>query len=1463
MQKTTIQGNNLNITDMSNLPMTISPIGNDEQDTREGYNLIDILNSTLINTNKSVEIEIDKDGYVIANGTPTADYIVFIRKSIDNLLEDKQAYSLWQEKYSSIQTGAIYSQVLATPKEGSSVSLQYIVSGNQKVNFTVDKTNYTYSWAIQTSSISNAGTFNNYRNRYMLYKGTGNKEFELYGASPSLDYPSPIKCLGSNINLVTEVLNNLWYNSDTNKFMTIQNTVSAIAEIPQNTNITIKKKNGGNRFAVMTSYTKPQLDVDLTTIFIDNENPNRKTYTFKNTDKKWVWVGVQNGGTEEDKQKAIEEIKIEEGEIATSYSPYGQGSTKIEKTNRNYLDSFNYYTANTIKTINGITFKINEDGTITANGTATANAFFDFSYTHVIGTNKIMVLNNISGSSTGGNVRFVTYNSDFSAVQNITIDGRDVQVVNLNADIEYSIFRYAVHQNVVCNNLTLGFMVLDKTETDRTYTQHQGENYILNIQQEMLEGDYFDLETKEEVHCNGKVILNGTEAWTKSETASTEDFPIFYTNRGNIVSSGEVKSNALKYVKDYQTQDTYVTSVGEAINIRIATEIIGGNTVELFKTFLQNRYNKGKAIEVYYKRSTPARIPLTEEQIKVLYNLTGSKPYSPITKIIVTPDIGLVNVEYYSIDEQSDGTMNPTWVEENGKKIFPITHNRAILGGLSYKAYNIDDAVYGNNWNNVTDNGFYYDNNGYNRPPVGINTYPNKLLVEVFRTKNSCVMQRLVTDNTELFGNTDRNYAGEIKDKYSRIGVESSDGNVTWGEWHVNNPESLTSRTYVENTGSTATVRTITINGITSLDQVKDKVIFIKSLTSGSASATTLNINSLGAKQIRINRNSALSTSLIPNWVRKDQVYSVSYDGTYFNILSGGDTSENCLPLGGGTMSGTINSSKTTGTYLAGSQGTAVINSTASSGAYTTLLKGNSNNGKFTLNIYQSSMIMGYMSNDAIEAGTNSLTKSWYFAEDGSFRPGINNSQNLGTSGAKWANVYATTFTGNLSGNASSATKLQTARTINGVAFDGTKNIIIDAGGSGHTILNSSGTAMTQRSKLRFNNATVTDDAGNDVTIITPTGTTGNYLPLSGGKLTGNVTPTTNNTLSLGTSALKFSTMYATTFYGALSGNASTATTLANARTINGTSFNGSANITTTNWGTARNIGIVNSDGTGTAVVTSVNGSANVNLKLPSDVKAMTLSQQNIRDIKPNEISTVGISGYFATKEGMTGSAGTDYQDLIVLNGWNDTSGGNLNAISFDKSTKVIYHYQAAKGATTWGTPNQIAYTNSTVAVATKATVTETSPTTYSTYNLVFASNTSTGNADLRINNIDLKIGISEGTASVGGYEDLYLGNNIATGTAGNKRGRIMIYSNNTGYDAIQSGTAHSGIYTHYLPDHSGLLVDSSNSSVTNIVSLTKAQYDSQKDSLPNGTIVNITDSNEAYVTTQSSSITCDLPLDL
>ena len=71
-------------------------------------------------------------------------------------------------------------------------------------------------------------------------------------------------------------------------------------------------------------------------------------------------------------------------------------------------------------------------------------------------------------------------------------------------------------------------------------------------------------------------------------------------------------------------------------------------------------------------------------------------------------------------------------------------------------------------------------------------------------------------------------------------------------------------------------------------------------------------------------------------------------------------------------------------------------------------------------------------------------------------------------------------------------------------------------------------------------------------------------LNTSGGTITGAISPNTNNAIDLGTSTLGYRTVYGATF----SGNAATATTLATARTLtigsSGKTFNGSADVTWT-----------------------------------------------------------------------------------------------------------------------------------------------------------------------------------------------------------------------------------------------------------------------------------------------------------
>lgn len=166
---------------------------------------------------------------------------------------------------------------------------------------------------------------------------------------------------------------------------------------------------------------------------------------------------------------------------------------------------------------------------------------------------------------------------------------------------------------------------------------------------------------------------------------------------------------------------------------------------------------------------------------------------------------------------------------------------------------------------------------------------------------------------------------------------------------------------------------------------------------------------------------------------------------------------------------------------------------------------------------------------------------------------------------------FSSTILGSVSGSAASASK------------DGSGNVIADTyetKADAATHLSKSDAAGTYLSKTDAASGYV-QTAAVDQTVA---GTKTFSKPIVG-SVTGNAATATTATTAK-----------------ACTGNAASATKLATARTINGTAFNGTANIITANWGTARNISIT--DGTNTSTAVSVNGSANVSLNLPATIKA-------------------------------------------------------------------------------------------------------------------------------------------------------------------------------------------------------------------------------------------------------------------
>lgn len=129
---------------------------------------------------------------------------------------------------------------------------------------------------------------------------------------------------------------------------------------------------------------------------------------------------------------------------------------------------------------------------------------------------------------------------------------------------------------------------------------------------------------------------------------------------------------------------------------------------------------------------------------------------------------------------------------------------------------------------------------------------------------------------------------------------------------------------------------------------------------------------------------------------------------------------------------------------------------------------------------------------------------------------------------------------------------------------------------------------------------------------------------------------------------------------GDLYGNADTATKLQTGRNINGTLFDGTRNITTAQWGTARNLAIGNS-------TKSVNGSTNVSWTLSEigavnkagDTMTGTLHVQAGVNLLETDGGSCHLHGIFATNDwwdiaGYTTAADSGYLDIRTGDGGNE-----------------------------------------------------------------------------------------------------------------------------------------------------------------------------------------------------------------
>ena len=333
---------------------------------------------------------------------------------------------------------------------------------------------------------------------------------------------------------------------------------------------------------------------------------------------------------------------------------------------------------------------------------------------------------------------------------------------------------------------------------------------------------------------------------------------------------------------------------------------------------------------------------------------------------------------------------------------------------------------------------------------------------------------------------------------------------------------------------------------------------------------------------------------------------------------------------------------------------------------------------------------------------------------------GINIGQAVETTSDVTFNSVAAALTGNVTGNVSgdvtgnadTATALETARNIGGVSFDGTASISlpgVNTAGNQDT----TGNAATATAWETGRTISLTGDVTGSVTGVDGTGnasiattiaansvalgtdTTGDYVSTvtSGNYLTGgttgegstptlNVDATPTNTASKVVARDASGNFSAGTITAALSGNASTASTLATARNIavsgavtGNANFDGSGNISISTTATSDPTLTLSGDASGSATFTNL-GNATLSVTVADDSHNHVISNvDGLQTALDGKLSTSGKAADSNLLDGLDLHTGTNNQANKVVRtngsgyadfGWINTVSGNTTSTLSD-----------------------------------------------------------------------------------------------------------------------------------------------------------------------------------------------------
>mgnify|MGYP000280772596 CR=1 FL=1 len=593
-------GEYIHVEDSSNCRAKIGIGGNHEQEMRSGKNYL----NTLAKYKAGEKVTVDgityifnEDGSITCNGTATADSVLTFSSNLQTINgSGKKIVGM----ITGTQVPAKLS-ILAYTSDWSKNTFELLSSVNKNITINMQENiDYTIFRIIAYKGT----TLNNQTIYYQILDTSVNDlTYEQYGASPSPDYQSKIKTVGSNVNLFDKdnmTIGKIW-NGATLLDSDVGNASPKIPVTAGKTYI----RNAGYSSNYIIKENNSVVDVQGGTNAI----------TMPEDAKYWIFNIP--------KDIDINTIKAEEGSISTPQSKYGQGSVKVTKCNKNLLDS------------SILENKILDSKT----GSATTNTSWKAS--DFIQINSGIYNFSWKSSSNYFQVTICFYDRNKNFLSGISWTIANVYSKSFEVDKNTTFIRVSYSTIISGKEANREKIILEQNSTETSYEEHQEQSYIMPVQKEMLEGDYV---ADVEHHEWKKLTLTGNEN-IKLNTAFANVFNIEIP-KINIMNQQVCLCNIAKGVV-YNTalltiQDNIIMTA--SLN-KIVYKSTKFSSLSEFKTYLQNQYEEGTPVIVYYKLAEPINLELTDEQKAVAKELSNARTYKNVTNI-TTDSIAILDLDY-------------------------------------------------------------------------------------------------------------------------------------------------------------------------------------------------------------------------------------------------------------------------------------------------------------------------------------------------------------------------------------------------------------------------------------------------------------------------------------------------------------------------------------------------------------------------------------------------------------------------------------------------------------------------------------------------------------------------------------------------------------------------------------------------------------------------------------------------